>query len=459
MKKTVCALLCAALAVTLACPAFAAEQPAEVNEAGAYLRERGVYQGDSTGSLMLGKGLTRAELAAVITRLHGEGEVNPEHYTWACYFADVPAWAKPYVGYCIANLLVSGYDSSRYGPNDPVNPAMACTVVLRCCGYADGEGSAWSYSTACDYAVSLGLISPSTVQSPTITRGEMAVLIRRALQKQEAGQQTPPPVAVEPQAGAYQTHPDGSITISADSWSREDFSQQANPAVFTGYYTRELYNAIRQTLVDYGNQGSPDYRYAYTMVAKGDAYSAARNVLGRMDGVTSFEHYAPKNLSNYWQYLDYYAVSVQMPEKYQAPLEFIQPVIAEANQLASDWEKVEYLNDYLCTLLAYEEGATAMPIRTFSQHSNELKGNCGSYAVDFQFLCSAVGIPCFTITTDIHGWNMVYVDGKWLHVDVSLNDLAHSHAILLSEDYPRKIDQAPEATAFIKELLVPGSTK
>lgn len=459
MKKTVCALLCAALAVTLACPAFAAEPAAEVNEAGVYLRERGVYQGDSTGSLMLGKGLTRAELAAVITRLHGEGEVNPEHYTWACYFADVPAWAKPYVGYCIANLLVSGYDSSRYGPNDPANPAMACTVVLRCCGYADGEGSAWSYSTACDYAVSLGLISPSTVQSPTITRGEMAVLIRRALQKQEAGQQTPPPVAVEAQAGAYQTHPDGSITISADSWSREDFSQQANPAVFTGYYTRELYNAIRQTLVDYGSQDSPDYRYAYTMVAKGDAYSAARNVLGRMDGVTILEHYAPKNLSNYWQYLDYYAVSAQMLEKYQAPLDFIQPVIEEANQLASDREKVEYLHDYLCTLLAYEEGTTAMPIRTFSQHSKELKGNCGSYALDFQFLCSAVGIPCFTISTDIHTWNMVHVDGKWLHVDVSLNDLTRSHAILLSEDYPRQIDQAPEATAFIKELMVPGSTK
>ena len=45
MKKTVCALLCAALAVTLACPAFAAEPAAEVNEAGAYLRERGVYRG------------------------------------------------------------------------------------------------------------------------------------------------------------------------------------------------------------------------------------------------------------------------------------------------------------------------------------------------------------------------------------------------------------------------------
>lgn len=458
MKKTVCVALCMALAMMLACPVLAAEQPAEVNEAGSYLRERGVYQGDHTGSLLLDKGLTRAEMAAVITRLHGEGEVNPEYYTWACYFSDVPTWAKPYVGYCIANLLVSGYDSTRYGPNDPVNPAMACTVVLRCCGYANGEGSAWSYGTACDYAVSQGLISPSTAQAPTITRGEMAVLIRRALQKQEAGQQTPP-AAAETQASAYQTHPDGSITISADSWSREDFSQQANPAVFTGYYTRELYNAIRQTLVDYGNQDSPDYRYAYTMVAKGDAYSAARNVVGRMDGVTRFEHYAPKNFANYWQYLDYYAVSAQMPENYQAPFDFIQPVIAEANQSASDREKVEYLHNYLCSLLAYEEGATAMPIRTFSQHSNELKANCASYAVDFKFLCSAADIPCFTVSTDIHTWNMVYVEGKWLHVDVSLNDLTHSRAILLAENYSGQIDQAPEATAFIKELLVPGSTR
>ena len=157
--------------------------------------------------------------------------------------------------------------------------------------------------------------------------------------------------------------------------------------------------------MDYGNQDSPDYRYAYTMVAKGDAYSAARNVLGRIDGVTSFEHYAPKNLSNYWQCLDYFAVLAQMLEKYQAPLEFIQPAIAEANQLASDREKAEYLHDYLCTLLVYEEGTTAMPIRTSSQHSNELKGNFGSHAVDFQFLCSAVGISCFTIAADIHGWD------------------------------------------------------
>ena len=52
-----------------------------------------------------------------------------------------------------------------------------------------------------------------------------------------------------------------SYTISADHWSREDFSRQANSAVFTGVYDRNLYNAIRQTLVD-GNSAAP----AYTMV-------------------------------------------------------------------------------------------------------------------------------------------------------------------------------------------------
>ncbi len=39
-------------------------------------------------------------------------------------------------------------------------------------------------------------------------------------------------------------------TIQATQWSREDFSQDANPDVFTATYDRALYNTIRQTIVD-----------------------------------------------------------------------------------------------------------------------------------------------------------------------------------------------------------------
>ncbi len=248
------------------------------------------------------------------------------------------------------------------------------------------------------------------------------------------------------QAAAY--------TISTEHWSREDFSRQANPDVFTGPYTRELYNAIRQTMVD-GTSERP----AYTMVSKED-YLTVKDLIDRLDGVLWYEHHVPQNFKNYWQYLDYFAVSARMPEDYQAPLDFIQPVIEKVGKIDTDREKVTYLNDYLRTLLTYEKGKTSGIIKTFSPHAGELKGNCGSYARAFKFLCGAADIPCFTVSTDKHTWNLVYADGQWLHVDVSSNDATGRNNILLVEDCSKaKRDAAPEATAFLKELLVPGSTK
>ena len=242
-------------------------------------------------------------------------------------------------------------------------------------------------------------------------------------------------------------------TISADHWSREDFSQEANPSVFTGAYSRELYNAIRQTMVD-GTSENP----AYTMVSKGDDYSAVKNLIGRMEGVLRYEHHVPQNFTNYWQYLDYFAVSAEMPENYQAPLDFIQPAIDHAGTLATDRERVEYFNDYIRDLLSYEKGKTAGITQTFAPHAGELRAACGSYARALKFLCAAANIPCFTISTKTHTWNLVYAEGQWLHVDVSANDLSGRNDILLWETYGGA-DQAPEATAFLKELFVPGSTQ
>ena len=241
-------------------------------------------------------------------------------------------------------------------------------------------------------------------------------------------------------------------TINADHWSREDYSQEANPSVFTGVYSRELYNTIRQTMVE-GTSEDP----AYTIVSKED-YSAVKKLIGRMEGVLRYEHHVPQNFTNYWQYLDYFAVSAEMPENYQAPLDFIQPAL-QATAEMTEREKVEYFNDYISTLLAYEKGKTAGITQTFAPHTRELKAACGSYARAMKFLCAAADIPCFTISSKTHTWNLVYVDGRWLHVDVSANDLSGRNGVLLTEDYQSGKDQAPEATAFLKELYVPGSTK
>ena len=58
--------------------------------------------------------------------------------------------------------------------------------------------------------------------------------------------------------------------------------------MFTGVYSRELYNAIRQTMLDGTSAAAP----AYTMVSKED-YSAVKKLIGRMEGVLRYEHHVP----------------------------------------------------------------------------------------------------------------------------------------------------------------------
>ena len=261
-------------------------------------------------------------------------------------------------------------------------------------------------------------------------------------------------LAVPAQAAEQQPQTPAPHAISADHWSREDFSQEASPEVFTGVYSRELYNAIRQTMLDGTSAAAP----AYTMVGKED-YSAVKKLIGRMEGVLRYEHHVPQGFTDYWRYLDYFAVSAEMPENYQAPLDFIQSALDHAGTLATDRERVEAFNDYIRTLLAYQKGKTAGVTQTFAPHAGELKAACGSYARAMKFLCGAADIPCFTVSSKTHTWNLVYVDGQWLHVDVSANDLSGRNGVLLVESYQTGKDQAPEATAFLKELFVPGSTK
>ena len=266
---------------------------------------------------------------------------------------------------------------------------------------------------------------------------------------------TPPATVTQPPAVSPAEQ--ANFTIGTGHWSREDFSKRANPAIFTGPYNRDLFNSVRQALVDRGTQNNTGAGTAYTMVSKAD-YSEVKQLLGRMDGLFWYEHYVPENLSNYYEYLDYFAVSVKMPESYQPALDYIQPVVNAVGRMKTDREKVVYLNDYLCGLLSYNREATAGVTQTFSRHSAELEAACGSYAHDFKFLCAAADIPCFTISTTNHSWNLVYADGQWLHVDVSANDHYNRPYILLAETVPGRTDQAPEAIAFLKEVLVPGST-
>lgn len=179
-KALICGLMAGTLVLSLISPASAATNEETVLAAN-YLREQGIMIGDSNGKMNLESGLTRAQLAAVLTRLNGASELvqaEKPYYTSQCQFPDVPEWAKLYVGYCYTNGLMVGYDTGEFGAADGVTPSAACTVVLR---YADLPDTEWNYSTACQTALSAGLTTADATSKTEVTRGDLAVMLYRTL--------------------------------------------------------------------------------------------------------------------------------------------------------------------------------------------------------------------------------------------------------------------------------------
>ena len=184
MKQRNLASLLLAGAMTAALltgPAQAAESPSPQEIAATRLQAEGLMNGDEHGDLHLDKGLTRAELACLISPI----VLNPEHVAWerdyyaklcTTNFSDVPEWAQVAVGVCVSMGVVAGYGDGRFGSDDPVSPQMACTIMLR---YLERDG--WTYVTACGKAVELGLAQAETLEGETITRGDMALLLAGSL--------------------------------------------------------------------------------------------------------------------------------------------------------------------------------------------------------------------------------------------------------------------------------------
>ena len=184
MKQRNLASLLLAGAMTAALltgPAQAAESPSPQEIAATRLQAEGLMNGDEHGDLHLDKGLTRAELACLISPI----VLNPEHVAWerdyyaklcTTNFSDVPEWAQVAVGVCASMGVVAGYGDGRFGSDDPVSPQMACTIMLR---YLERDG--WTYVTACGKAVELGLAQAETLEGETITRGDMALLLTGSL--------------------------------------------------------------------------------------------------------------------------------------------------------------------------------------------------------------------------------------------------------------------------------------
>ena len=133
MKKLVS--ICFAL-MLLTCAAGAANAgtidngyPGDTEAQAQMLCGLGLFRGTENG-FELEKPMTRAEAAAMLTRLLGAEQealtAEREHP-----FTDVPAWADPYVGWLFRNGLTKGVSEARYGAEEDVTFGQYCTFLSR----------------------------------------------------------------------------------------------------------------------------------------------------------------------------------------------------------------------------------------------------------------------------------------------------------------------------------------
>ena len=261
-------------------------------------------------------------------------------------------------------------------------------------------------------------------------------------------------------------------TIDGRELSREDFSQKANPAAFVGIYTRGLYNAIRQSIVDMdkilpGNDDSgfnPYYCYAnfvdkYYIPGENDfgttLITASSILPGRMSAYYCYTLSAENYAKDYYKYDGYGIVTVQKNE-FLAPANAATESMIREIKGFSDREKVIRLADAICDRMSYGK-SNGNGINEMFASDAPTTGQCAIYANTFLYLCQRAGIPCLICSDYDHAWNIVYVDGEWLIADVTNYDTSRSMIWLLTTDYPKQ-DKKPTETMFLQEILVPNST-
>lgn len=98
-------------------------------------------------------------------------------------------------------------------------------------------------------------------------------------------------------------------------------------------------------------------------------------------------------------------------------------ILAQAQNLPSDYEKEKYVHDALIEKISYEMSAEMNQ----SAYSALVNGRtvCAGYARAFQYLMQQLGVPCYYCTGyagENHAWNIIRLDDGYYNVDATWDD-------------------------------------
>lgn len=87
----------------------------------------------------------------------------------------------------------------------------------------------------------------------------------------------------------------------------------------------------------------------------------------------------------------------------------------------TDREKVKLVHDYIAKNAKYDYDFEDASYRAYGLFDNK-KAVCNGYADATAIFLDRIGIPNLEVNSEDHKWNLVYVDNKWSHLDVTWDD-------------------------------------
>ena len=130
----------------------------------------------------------------------------------------------------------------------------------------------------------------------------------------------------------------------------------------------------------------------------------------------------------------------------------------------SDYEQALWVHDYIVNNCTYN----LTPSWAVGKNENfggsiyglliKNESTCNGYAKTFKYLMDILNIPCTVISGicndgELHGWNIIELDGEYYHVDVTWDDPVGGGGPILSHDYfcltDSEIYESRKADSFV----------
>lgn len=103
---------------------------------------------------------------------------------------------------------------------------------------------------------------------------------------------------------------------------------------------------------------------------------------------------------------------------------YVKSITDQISVAYSDYEKILFTNDYLC--VHYQYDGTYNKETSYNAYGFFKTGTgvCQGYSLAFMAIMDRLGIKCDSVISSEmnHMWNLVQVNGKWYHIDVTWND-------------------------------------